>query len=273
MATRKLYSSTSGQKKTIVDYSVLTKVKPQKSLLISKKSKAGRNSHGHITVRHRGGGAKRKIRIVDFKRYDKLDIPAKVVSIEYDPGRGAFISLLNYFDGEKRYIISPDKCKVGSVIICQERTPVEAGNCMQIGNIPTGYLIHCLEITSGKGAQLIKGAGTSGKVVSQDGQMTQVELPSKEVRYVKKNCFATIGSVSNSSHYNVRIGKAGRKRWMGIRPTVLGKSMNAADHPHGGGEGHTSTGRKSPMTPWGACALGKKTRSKSRNSFFVAKSR
>lgn len=261
MAIKQLYTSTAGQKSTVVDYSVLTKKKPEKALLIKKVSKAGRNAHGHITVRHRGGGVKRKIRIIDTKRVDKMGVPAKIAALEYDPNRSAFLALLHYVDGEKRYIVAPDEVEIGDMIVCEKKGKVKTGNRMEIRNIPVGYPIHDVELTAGKGAQMVKSAGSSAKITSQDGEMAQIELPSREVRYIPKNCFATIGVVSNSDHSNVRIGKAGRKRKMGWRPQVLGKSMNAVDHPHGGGEGHSPIGLKSPKTPWGAPALGKKTRS------------
>ncbi len=260
MAIRKLNSSTAGQKSTVVDYSVLTKKKPEKSLLMKRKSNAGRNAHGHITVRHRGGGVKRKIRIIDSDRTNKLGIPAKVSALEYDPGRTAFLALLVYADGEKRYIIAPDGVKEGDEIVCDKKAKIQTGNRMEIQNIPPGYPVFDVELTRGKGAQMVRSAGASAKIASLDGPMAQIELPSGEVRYIPKNCYATIGIVSNGDHANVRIGKAGRRRKMGFRPQVLGKSMNAVDHPHGGGEGHSPIGLKNPKTPWGAPALGKKTR-------------
>jgi large subunit ribosomal protein L2 len=261
MAIKVLKGSTTGQKATVVDYSVLTKKKPEKSLLAVKKKTNGRNAHGHITVRHRGGGAKRKIRIIDTKRVDKSGIPAKVAALEYDPGRTAFIALLHYVDGAKRYIIAPDGLKVGEEVVCEPKAKIQTGNRLEIRNIPPGYAIHDVEMKAGKGGQIVKSAGSSAKITSQDGTMAQIELPSGEVRYIPKNCYATIGIVSNTDHGNVRIGKAGRKRKMGWRPQVLGKSMNPVDHPHGGGEGHSPIGMKAPKTPWGAPALGKKTRS------------
>lgn len=273
MAIKKLYTSTAGQKSTVVDYSGLTKKKPEKSLLKKKLSKAGRNAHGHITVRHRGGGVKQKIRVIDFDRTDKLGIPAKVAAIEYDPGRTSFIALLHYVDGEKRYIIAPEGLEVGENIVCDKKAKIQTGNRIEIRNIPPGYPVHDVEMVAGKGGQMIKSAGASGKITSQDGEMAQIELPSREVRYIPKNCYATIGVVSNSDHMNVRIGKAGRKRKMGWRPTVLGKSMNAADHPHGGGEGHSPIGLKNPKTPWGAPALGKKTRTKKKSLKFIVRRR
>jgi large subunit ribosomal protein L2 len=274
MGIRILHGSTTGQKATVVDYSVLTKKKPEKSLLVKKKSVSGRNAHGHITVRHRGGGVKQKLRLVDTKRVDKAGVPARVAALEYDPGRTAFLALLFYADGEKRYIIAPEGINVDDVIICDKKAKIQTGNRLEIRNIPPGYPIHDVELKPGKGSQMVKSAGSSGKITSLDGPMAQIELPSGEVRYVPKNCFATIGVVSNADHANVRIGKAGRKRKMGWRPQVLGKSMNAADHPHGGGEGHSPIGMKAPKTPWGAPALGKKTRSgKKTSSKFILRGR
>ncbi|QQS59334.1 50S ribosomal protein L2 [Candidatus Peregrinibacteria bacterium] len=261
MPVRILKNSTSGQKASVVDYSILTRKKPEKSLCIKKVSGSGRNAHGHITVRHRGGGVKRKIRIIDSKRTDKAGIPARVTALEYDPGRTAFLALLCYNDGEKRYVIAPEGVSVGAEVICDKKAKIQTGNRIQIRNIPPGYPIHDVELKFGKGGELIKSAGSSGKITSQDGEMAQIELPSGEVRYISKECYATIGIVSNADHANVRIGKAGRKRKMGWRPQVLGKSMNPVDHPHGGGEGHSPIGLKAPKTPWGAPALGKKTRS------------
>lgn len=274
MGIKKLHTSTAGQKATVVDYSVLTKKKPEKSLLIKKVSRAGRNAHGHITVRHRGGGVKRKIRIIDTKRVDKMGIPAKVAALEYDPGRTAFLALLYYVDGEKRYIIAPEGLKTGDEVVCGKKVKIQTGNRVEVSHIPVGYPIHDVELVAGKGSQMVKSAGASAKIVSQDGEMAQIELPSGEVRYIPKNCFATIGVVSNADHSNVRIGKAGRKRKMGWRPQVLGKSMNAVDHPHGGGEGHSPIGLKNPKTPWGAPALGKKTRDpKKSSSRFIIRRR
>lgn len=244
----------------------LTTSKPHKRLLKSWHQKAGRNNQGRITVRHRGGGAKRRYRMIDNKRYQKLNVPARVETIEYDPNRSAFIALLVYADGDKRYIIAPHGIKKGDQLICAEKTKIKTGNSMQIANIPVGFSIHDLELQPGKGAQIIRSAGSSGKVVSLDGEMAQIMLPSGEVRYVPKNCYATVGVVSNIDHSNIVVGKAGRKRHMGRRPQVLGKSMNAADHPHGGGEGHTSIGLVNPKTPWGRPALGVKTRRKNKAS-------
>ncbi len=267
MAIKKYKPTTPGRRgMTTVDYSELSPAERQKSLTKATHSKAGRNNQGRITVRHRGGGVKRLYRIIDSKRFDKLDVPAKVESVEYDPNRTAFIALLLYSDGERRYILSPDGLKVGDRIICSHKAKIKPGNRILIGNIPVGFSIHDLEIQPGKGAQMIRSAGSSGQVSSQDGKLAQVTLPSGSVRYISKECYATIGQVSNLDHSNVTIGKAGRMRKMGRRPQVLGKSMNAADHPHGGGEGHSPIGLKTPKTPWGMPALGVKTRRRKRYS-------
>lgn len=267
MAVKVYKPTTNGRRNmSTVDYSVLTGVKPEKSLLRPQKSKAGRNAHGRITVRHRGGGVKRHYRVVDFKRVDKAGVPAVVHSIQYDPNRTAFIALLHYKDGEKRYILAPAGLKKGDEVVAGEKVKVKTGNRMQIQNIPVGYPIHDLELTPGKGGQIIRSAGSNGRITSLDGELAYVELPSKEVRLVRKDCYATIGVVSNSDHMNVTIGKAGRMRKMGRRPQVLGKSMNPVDHPHGGGEGHSPIGMKAPKTPWGAPALGKKTRNRKKAS-------
>lgn len=267
MPIKKYKPTTPGRRAmSVIDYSELTSKEPNKGLLKPKFSKAGRNNQGHITVRHRGGGVKRRYRIIDNLRSDKLNIPAVVESIEYDPNRTAFIALLRYADGERRYILAPNKLKKGSRIICNGKAKVKVGNRMQLRNIPVGFDIHDLELKPGRGAQIIKSAGSSGKLASLDSELAQVALPSGSIRYVSKDCYATIGAVSNIDHINVRIGKAGRKRKMGRRPQVLGKSMNAADHPHGGGEGHGPIGLKNPKTPWGMPALGVKTRRRKKYS-------
>lgn len=275
MAVKTYKPTTNGRRNmSVVDYSVLTTNKPEKSLLVKKKSNAGRNAHGHITVRHRGGGVKRHYRIIDFKRFDRAGIPAKVASVEYDPNRTSFICLLHYVDGAKRYILAPDGIEVGDEVLMGEKVKVKPGNRMQLKNIPVGYAIHDLELTPGKGSQMIRSAGSSGKVTSLDGEKAYVQLPSGEVRLISKECYATIGVVSNSDHANVKIGKAGRVRKMGRRPQVLGKSMNAVDHPHGGGEGHSPIGMKSPKTPWGLPALGYKTRNRKKaSSQYIVSSR
>jgi len=258
---------------TTVDYSDLSKVRPLKGLTQKKTQRAGRNNQGRITVRHRGGGVKRLYRTVDSKRFDKLNVPAKVETIEYDPNRTAFIARLCYEDGERRYIIAPEGLEIGDKIVCSEKAKIKTGNRIKIGHIPVGFKIHDLELQPGRGAQIIKSAGSSGYVSSQDGEMAQVTLPSGSIRYVPKECYATVGIVSNLDHSNVKIGKAGRMRLMGRRPQVLGKSMNAVDHPHGGGEGHTSIGPKTPKTPWGKIALGVKTRRRKHNDHLIIKGR
>ncbi len=270
MAIKKFKPTTPGRRgMSVVDYSELTHKKPEKGLLLPRMQKSGRNNQGHVTVRHRGGGAKRRFRIVDNIRFDKLDISALVESVEYDPNRTAFIALLKYQDGERRYILAPDKLKVGAKLICSKKAKIKIGNRLQLRNIPVGFDIHDVELNPGRGGQIIKTAGSVGKLASLDGEMAQVAFPSGAVRYVSKDCYATIGMVSNPDHSNVRIGKAGRMRHMGWRPQVLGKSMNACDHPHGGGEGHSPIGLKHPKTPWGMPALGVKTRKRNKYSNYL----
>ena len=249
----------------------LTTNKPFKGLLKVRNQNSGRNNLGRITVRHRGGGVKRQYRVIDTKRYLKLDVPAVVETIEYDPNRSAYIALLKYADGERKYIIAANGLHAGDSIVCREKAKIKPGNSMQIKNIPVGFDIYDLELKQGKGSQAIRSAGSSGKVMSLDGDMAQIMMPSGEVRYVFNECYASIGSVSNIDHSNVVIGKAGRMRLMGWRPQVLGKSMNPVDHPHGGGEGHTPIGLKHPKTPWGKKALGVKTRTKKKysNKFII----
>ena len=244
---------------TVTDYSVLSRVKPEKSLLESKKKTAGRNSYGRITVRHHGGGNKQKYRIIDFKR-DKMDMAATVLTLEYDPNRSAHIALVQYEDGEKRYIIAPVGLEVGAKVISSAEADIKPGNCLPIANIPLGTVIHNIELYPGKGAQLVRSAGSFAQLMAKEGAAAQVRLPSGEVRYIKLNCKATIGQIGNVDHENVQIGKAGRTRHMGIRPTVRGSVMNPNDHPHGGGEGKSPIGRPGPVTPWGKPALGYKTR-------------
>ena len=244
---------------TVTDYSVLSRVKPEKSLLESKKKTAGRNSYGRITVRHHGGGNKQKYRIIDFKR-DKMDMAATVLTLEYDPNRSAHIALVQYEDGEKRYIIAPVGLEVGAKVISSAEADIKPGNCLPIANIPLGTVIHNIELYPGKGAQLVRSAGSFAQLMAKEGAAAQVRLPSGEVRYIKLNCKATIGQIGNVDHENVQIGKAGRTRHMGIRPTVRGSVMNPNDHPHGGGEGKSPIGRPGPVTPWGKPPLGYKTR-------------
>ena len=250
---------------TVVVSNEITNVEPEKSLLVTLKKNSGRNAQGRITVRHRGGGAKRKYRIIDFKR-NKDGIPAKVATIEYDPNRSANIALLNYVDGEKRYIIAPNGIKVGDMVMSGPGSDIKPGNALQLKDMPVGTLVHNIELKPGKGAQLVRSAGASAQLMAKEGKNALLRLPSGEMRLVSINCKATIGQVGNLEHENVTIGKAGRKRHMGIRPTVRGSVMNPNDHPHGGGEGRSPIGRPSPVTPWGKPALGYKTRKKNKAS-------
>ncbi|MGX9758758.1 50S ribosomal protein L2 [Clostridioides difficile] len=250
---------------TVLVSEEITCNQPERSLLVNLKKNAGRNVHGRITVRHRGGGQKRKYRIIDFKR-DKDGIPAKVATIEYDPNRTANIALLNYADGEKRYILAPVGIKVGDTILSGLGADIKPGNCLALKDMPVGTIIHNIELKPGKGAQLVRSAGVSAQLMAKEGKNALLRLPSGEMRLVSINCKATIGQVGNIEHGNVVIGKAGRKRHMGIRPTVRGSVMNPNDHPHGGGEGRSPIGRPSPVTPWGKPALGYKTRKKNKAS-------
>jgi len=243
----------------------ITTDKPEKGLTVTVKKHSGRNVRGKITVRHRGGGTRLRYRIVDFKR-DKDGIPAKVKTIEYDPSRSANIALLFYADGEKRYIIAPDKLKVGDTVMSGEGSDIVDGNALPLKNIPVGTVIHNIELKPGKGAQMVRSAGVKAQLMAKEGKYAQVRLPSGEVRMVRIECKATIGEVGNGDHQNIKIGKAGRKRNMGIRPTVRGSVMNPNDHPHGGGEGKAGIGRPGPVTPWGKPALGYKTRKKNKPS-------
>lgn len=244
---------------TVNAFVEITTDKPEKSLLVAKNRTAGRNAQGKITVRHRGGGAKRKYRIIDFKR-NKDNIPARVATIEYDPNRSAFIALVVYADGEKRYILAPVGIKVGDVLVSGPNADIKPGNALPMQNIPVGTFIHNIELAAGKGGQMVRSAGTSAQLMAKEGNYATLRLPSGEMRYVRIECRATIGTVSNQTHEIIKIGKAGRKRHMGIRPTVRGSVMNPVDHPHGGGEGKTPIGRPAPVTPWGKPALGYKTR-------------
>ena len=249
------------------------KAKPERSLVETLKKNAGRNSYGHITVRHKGGGNKRKYRIIDFKR-QKLDMPATVQRIEYDPNRSAFIALIKYEDETLSYILAPYGLKAGDVVISSAAADIKPGNCLPIANIPVGTVIHNVELQPGHGAQLVRAAGGAAQLMAKEGELAQVRLPSGEVRYVRMNCTACIGQVGNLDHENVHIGKAGRKRHMGIRPTVRGSVMNPNDHPHGGGEGRAPVGRPGPVTPWGKPALGYKTRKgKNPTNKFIIKRR
>ena len=246
------------------------KAKPEPSLTEPLKKSSGRNSYGHITVRHRGGGNKRKYRVIDFKR-QKLDMPATVQRIEYDPNRSAFIALIKYEDGTLSYILAPYGLKAGDQVISSASADIKPGNCLPIANIPVGTVIHNIEMHPGKGAQLVRSAGAAAQLMAKDGSDAQIRMPSGEVRIVRTNCKAVIGQVGNLDHENVQIGKAGRKRHMGVRPTVRGSVMNPCDHPHGGGEGKSPVGRPGPVTPWGKPAMGYKTRAKKNptNKFIV----
>jgi len=258
---------------TVSAFDEITESKPEKSLLLSVKKRAGRNSYGRITVRHRGGGNKKKYRIIDFKR-DKRDMPATVASIEYDPNRSANIALLEYEDGELRYILCPVGLKKGDRVLSGEGADIKPGNCLPISKIPVGTIIHNIEMYPGKGGQLVRAAGVSAQLMAKEGELAQVRLPSTETRIIRVNCMASIGQVGNIDHENIKIGKAGRKRHMGWRPTVRGSVMNPVDHPHGGGEGKSPIGRPGPVTPWGKPTLGYKTRKKhNRTDKFIVKRR
>jgi len=247
------------------DFTEITAVKPEKSLVVSLNKKAGRNNQGKITVRHRGGGSRRKYRIIDFKRR-KDNIPAKVASIEYDPNRTANIALLHYADGEKAYIIAPLGLKVGATVMSGDNAEIKVGNCLPLANIPVGTEIHNVELHPGKGGQLVRSAGNAAQLMAKEGKYATLRLPSGEMRMVPLDCRATIGQVGNLEHELITIGKAGRKRHMGYRPTVRGSAMNPCDHPHGGGEGKAGIGRPGPSTPWGKPALGLKTRKPDKKS-------
>ena len=258
---------------TVTDYSGLSKVAPEKSLLAPLKKNSGRNSYGRITVRHRGGGNRRKYRIIDFKR-DKQGMNATVLTLEYDPNRSAFIALVQYEDGEKRYIIAPNGLKVGDVIRAGADSDIKPGNALALANIPVGTFIHNIELYPGKGAQLVRAAGNMAQLMGKEEAYALIRLPSGEMRKVAIGCMATIGQVSNIDHENVNVGKAGKTRHKGIRPTVRGSVMNPCDHPHGGGEGKSPVGRPGPVTPWGKPALGYKTRAKhNRTDKFIVKRR
>ena len=274
MAIKKYKAITNGRRNmTSLDFAEITATKPEKSLLVPLPKKAGRNNQGKITVRHNGGGHKKQYRIIDFKR-NKDNVPAKVASVEYDPNRSANIALLHYADGEKRYIIAPKGLEVGGQVISGQDVDIKVGNTLPLSKIPVGTLIHNIELKPGKGGQLVRSAGASAQVLGNEGKYILVRLKSGEVRMILATCRATIGEVGNEQYSLVNIGKAGRTRWLGKRPTVRGSVMNPNDHPHGGGEGRTSIGRKSPMSPWGKPTLGKKTRStKARSNKFIVRAR
>ena len=263
----KLYKPTTQSRRgmSVTDYSILTKKKPEKSLLMTLKNHAGRDKTGHISVRHQGAGVKRRYRIIS-ELSDKLDVKAIIKSLEYDPYRNAFISLIEYTDGTKAYILAWEGLKVDEEIVASEKTEIKPGNRMRLKNIPTGVPIFGIEIHPGQGGKLVKGAGTQATILAKEGKLATIKMPSSEVRKINLDCFASIGQVSNQTFSNIRIGKAGRNRWKGIRPSVRGKAMNPNSHPHGGGEGQNSIGLKYPKTPWGKHALGVKTRKKKKYS-------
>ena len=271
----KVYKPTTNARRnmSVTDYSSLSKVAPEKSLLEPIKKHAGRNSYGRITVRHKGGGNRRKYRVIDFKR-QKFDVEGVVKTVEYDPNRSAFIALIEYTDGEKAYIIAPNGLKVGDKVVAGTTADIKIGNALPLTNIPTGTFIHNVELYPGRGAQLARSAGNMAQLMAKENGMALLRLPSGELRNVPDACMATIGQVGNTDHENVKIGKAGRKRHMGIRPTVRGSVMNPCDHPHGGGEGKSPIGRPGPVTPWGKPALGYKTRkSHNRSDKLIVKRR
>ena len=269
MAVKK-YKPTSPARRAMTGYSFseITSTTPEKSLLAPLKSKGGRNNHGRLTVRHQGGGVKRMYRLVDFKRI-KDDIPAKVASIEYDPNRTSYIALIHYADGAKSYILAPVGLKVGDTVVSGENADIKPGNCLPLRRIPVGTMIHNIELKVGKGAQLVRSAGVSAQLMAKESEYVHVRLPSNEMRLIHGNCKASIGQVGNLEHENVKIGKAGRNRHLGIRPTVRGVVMNPIDHPHGGGEGRSPIGRKSPVSPWGQKTLGFKTRKKKASDKYI----
>ena len=274
MAIRKINPTTPGQRgMTVSAFDEITRTTPEKSLTTDLRGKGGRNFTGKITVRHQGGGARRKYRIIDFKR-NKDNVPAKVATIEYDPNRSANIALLHYADGEKRYIIAPLGLTVGETVVSGESADIKVGNALPLSSIPVGTMIHCIELKPGKGAQLVRSAGNAAQLMAKEGKYAQVRLPSGEVRLIPLNAKATIGQVGNIDYANIQIGKAGRKRHMGVRPTVRGSVMNPCDHPHGGGEGKSPIGRPGPVTPWGKPALGCKTRkTKNKSDKYIVRRR
>lgn len=274
MPTKKYKPTTAARRQmSVLSFEGLSKVKPEKSLLEPHKKTAGRNSYGRITVRHRGGGTRTKYRVIDFKR-DKMEIPAKVLSIEYDPNRTSNIALVQYEDGEKRYIIAPSGLKIGDTVISSANADIKPGNTLPLANIPVGTFIHNVELYPGKGGQLVRSAGNMAQLMAKESGMAQLRLPSDEVRMIRMECKATIGQVGNIEHENVSVGKAGRTRHMGKRPHVRGVVMNPCDHPHGGGEGRSPIGLPSPVTPWGKPTLGYKTRKKNKQTNkFIVKSR
>jgi large subunit ribosomal protein L2 len=273
MAVKKFKPTTPGQRgMTGYTFDEITKTSPERALLQPLRKSGGRNAYGRVTVRHRGGGTRRHIRIVDFKR-DKRDIPAHVSAIEYDPNRTARLALLFYADGEKRYIIAPLDLKVGDTVISGTNAEIRPGNSLPIANIPVGTLVHNVELQAGRGGQLVRAAGGAAQLLAKEGDFAQVRMPSGEVRLVRQECFATIGQVGNLDHGNVKLGKAGRKRHLGIRPTVRGTAMSPRDHPHGGGEGRQPIGMPGPKSPWGKPTLGYKTRRNKRTDQYIVRRR
>ncbi|MCG9479001.1 MAG: 50S ribosomal protein L2 [Actinomycetia bacterium] len=266
MALKKYKPTSPGRRlATVPDFSELAKKRPEKALTSSLKKKAGRNNNGRITTRHSGGGHKRLYRVIDFKR-KKDNVPAKVAAIEYDPNRSARIALLHYADGEKRYIVAPRKLKVGDTVTSGVKADIKPGNCLPLENIPTGTIIHNIELKAGKGAEIVRSAGSSAQLVAKEEGYASIKLPSGEVRMVSLACRAAIGQIGNVDHEIVRLGKAGKKRWLGVRPTVRGTAMNPIDHPHGGGEGKNKSAGRDPVSPWGKPTLGYRTRKKNKSS-------
>ncbi|MBI5841313.1 MAG: 50S ribosomal protein L2 [Chloroflexi bacterium] len=273
MAVKKYKPVTHGQRgMTGYTFEEITKSTPERSLLVTKKRHGGRNAYGRVTVRHQGGGHRQFLRIVDFKR-EKHEIPATVAAIEYDPNRTARLALLHYVDGEKRYILAPLELKVGDTIMSGPNAEIRSGNCLPIANIPVGTLIHNIEVKEGKGGQLVRSAGGAAQLLAKEGDFAQVRMPSGEVRLIRQVCYATIGQVGNLDHGNIKLGKAGRKRHMGVRPSVRGSAMSPRDHPHGGGEGRQPIGLPGPKSPWGKPTLGKKTRHNKKTDQFIVRRR
>lgn len=270
----KTYKPTSPGRRgmTSSTFEEVTKHSPEKSLLVHKQKRGGRDAYGRISVRHRGGGSRRHQRLIDFKR-DKFDIPARVAAIEYDPNRSARIALLNYTDGEKRYIIAPLELKVGDTIVSGTKVEIRPGNAMPISQIPVGTIIHNVEIQEGKGGQMVRSAGTGAQLLAKEGEYAQLRLPSGEMRLIRQTCYATIGAVGNVDKRNIKLGKAGRKRHMGIRPTVRGTAMSPRDHPHGGGEGRQPTGMPGPKSPWGKPTRGYRTRNNKKTDRYIVRRR
>ena len=270
----KIYKPITPSLRNMTGYSFeeITKTRPERSLIVVRKKHAGRNVHGRVTVRHQGGGSRQFIRLVDFKR-NKREIPAKVSAIEYDPNRTARLALLVYADGEKRYILAPVGLKVGDAVVTSRTADIRPGNSMPISSIPVGTLIHSIELAEGRGAQMVRAAGAAAQLLAKEGDYAQVRLPSGEVRLVRQTCYATIGQVGNLDHSNIKLGKAGRKRHLGIRPTVRGTAMSPRDHPHGGGEGRQPVGMPGPKTPWGKPTLGYKTRRNKRTNQYIVRRR